>query len=110
MSEDNSIQIVKLINGEELIGAVKYSAKRYTVRDPERIVSGIAQNGSINVLLMDYTPFSKDESVVFDENHVLYICTPNDDMRAKYVELHAARKAQKTGIFVPPKPKLELIQ
>jgi len=97
----NNIKLVRLITGEVLAGTYEETgSSSFRIKNP--LLLGIAPDpatGKLIVTMMPYMPFSKDEQYDFNNQHVLGIFDPTDDLAR---EVHS----KTSKIFVPSKPQL----
>ena len=88
----SAVKIVKLTNGEELVGKVTVSKdnKRVSVENAVRFI--LQQDG---IGMMPYIPLTSDKTIEFDAKMVLCYCTLEDEVLNAYNAKHGS------GILVP---------
>jgi hypothetical protein len=95
---------IKLITGEELLGAVESESEtEFVIENPVGIAVVRGQNGQPNV---GFSPFplhaeqKKDSVITLAKKHVVYFYTPAEDFITNYNQIFGS------GIVLPPVKKL----
>lgn len=95
---------MKLITGEEILGAVESESEtEFVIENPVGIAVVRGQNGQPNV---GFSPFplhaeqKKDSTMVISKKHVVYNYVPAEDFITNYNQIFGS------GIVLPPAKKL----
>lgn len=95
-----NIRLLKLINGEEILGKVVDETDTQIVVDkPVIIMLAPGQNGNISVQMGHYCPHT-EEKIAFNKQHVVFNVEPKTDL------LNGYNSAFGSGIVVPNKTLL----
>lgn len=80
------IHIVKLLNGDELIGKfVEETENTIIIEDPLVVEEGFNADGTTHVMLTTYVPFSrKTEKLSFNKFHVIQLLRVNGEAERYY--------------------------
>jgi hypothetical protein len=97
------VVMVRLITGEVLIGfIVKDSNPAVLVLESASLIAmQYTQDGKVNVNMVPYIPFSKENKFVFSMGHVLNVMSASDGLEEKFRSMHSP-------ILTPPKPSFKL--
>ena len=90
------IKMVKLINGEEIIGKVEILSPRICISKPAMFGMVPGQNNQPQLGIADYLPFSNDESIYINESVVVCVYTPKTQI------INAYNQSMGNGLIVPP--------
>lgn len=89
------VKLIRLITGEVIMGFYKpngdYSVK---VSDPVLVHAMAGPNGQMQLGMMPYMAFSKDESFEFSLVNILNVANPADGLRQQYIQ-------SMTGLILP---------
>lgn len=95
-----NIRVIRLLNGEELIGDLtKIEDQTVTMENIAivQIVPSSTNPNSMTIGLIPFAPYAADKSFDFGANHITTFFTPNDDLIANYNRIYGH------GLVVPPK-------
>ena len=80
-----SIQILKLITGEELIGKIVVQDDAGIVIDnPANIHMAPTQDSRMQLYLIPYAPYAEKDQFTLKQQHVIMQYEPNTDLLNKY--------------------------
>ncbi|CAD8327794.1 hypothetical protein [uncultured phage] len=80
-----SVQILKLITGEELIGTVRrFSNDEFVIDNPANIHMAPTQDSRMQLYLIPYAPYAEKDQFTFKQEHVIMQYEPNTDLLNKY--------------------------
>ena len=101
---DTNLRVLKLVNGDEIIGTVKDGAneanddENYTldnlvfVSNPMRIISDYDAKAKVHALyLADWVPAISDSTLPIDKQKILTLGTPNKELEAHYIDILLAQ-------------------
>ena len=92
-----SVQILKMINGEEIVGSVtKETDGAITVSKPAIVMLAPNGSGGVQVQMGPWCPHS-DSDVELQKSHILYRLEPNTEL------LNGYNANFGSGLVVPPK-------
>ena len=94
----SEIQIVRLTTGEEVVAKVKYDKGFYTLTDGILLVP--AGEGKIG--MVPFVPYAKREPIVVNENAVMFLAEPMDELKAQVIQAT-------TGLIMPGSGGLKLV-
>lgn len=89
-----NVKVLKLVSGEEIIGKVKKENGKYHIEDPLKIIMVPSGNG-IGMALAPYVPYTTNEKIDINEEHVMLEIEPMEDLKSGYI-------SEVTGIVTPP--------
>lgn len=95
-----SIKVLKLTNGEDVLGEVKYELGKYNITNPVGIAVVRGKDGSTNVGLTPFplhAPQKQGFTIDIPASSVLYSYEPAEDFVSNYNQVFGA------GIAVPSK-------
>lgn len=96
----SSVKIVKLVNGEEILGKVTAKNGEVVITKPTILGMMQGQNGQPQMGLADYLPLAEDTEITIDKTHVLLTYTPKTQLVNAYNASHGS------GLVVPPSTKI----
>lgn len=102
----DNIQVLKLITGEEIFGAVKFTATVAEIHKPLVIIGGQQRDpktGEI-VNINQIIPWAmniKGDTVEIDRTHVLYNSPANDELASMYQKATGKIQAPPQGLVMP---------
>lgn len=80
-----TVQILKLITGEELIGKIVYDRIDEVVIDnPANIHMAPTQDSRMQLYLIPYAPYAEKDQFTLSKSHVIMHYEPNVDLLNKY--------------------------
>lgn len=100
----SNIKIVKLINGEELLGEILPSTDTICkIRNPVRIVvmPNKLDPKTPNVGFAPWAEFSNDREFVIDKRHVLAIITPIKEFVNQYNSMFSGLVVPTSNLILP---------
>ena len=81
----SNVKIVRLMTGEELIGAVSTSPDGdVVVKDVAQVQMVPLQNGNVTVAMMPFAPYAEDEQFTLNKEHVTMLYRPSVELLNKY--------------------------
>jgi hypothetical protein len=89
------IKIVKLITGEDVVADIEILEDKVVMKNPQRFIMTQEGLGSIPLL-----PFSSDEKISVNMNHVVLIAEPDSEVKNGYNAQHGS------GIVVASSSKI----
>ena len=95
--------VCKLVTGEEIMGEVLYSGEKFTLKNPVMIAVMRGKDGMPNVGFAPfptYSPESKDKTIDFKPEHVVYSYTPAEDFCKNYEQIFGL------GLVLPGEKKI----
>jgi hypothetical protein len=97
-----NIKLVKLLNGEEIIGEVQDSTNTINIKNPLRIVIMPSMSEQVpKIGFSPWAPFSKDTEFSIDKSNIITIMNPIDEFLSQY-------KQSFSQIVTPTQSKLIL--
>ena len=78
------IKVIRLINGEELIGECKDEGPIGIELSKVGIVQMIPTQKGVNIGLYPFAPYAKEEDFIFKQDHILTTFTPDVDLLNNY--------------------------
>lgn len=90
MAQKESVKIIRLSSGEELLGFVTESSSSVVIRNPWILLPG--ENGQLQ--FTKWTPYSKDNKFFFYKEHVVFSTVPIYEIEQNY-------RSKTTGLFLP---------
>jgi len=98
-----NIKILKLLNGEEVIGEVEVISDNVTIKNPLRVVVMPSMTEQIpKIGFSPWAPFSVDTKFVIDKSNVLTIMNPITEFLTQYRNAFSS-------IVTPNSPQSNLI-
>lgn len=101
---DTNLRVLKLVNGDEIIGTVRDGAnetsddENYTldnlvfVSNPMRIISDYDAKAKVHALyLADWVPAISDSTLPIDKQKILTLGAPNKELEAHYIDILLAQ-------------------
>lgn len=79
-----SIMMLRLINGDEVVGKVSVVNNVIKVSKPAAVMLQPGAAGKANMALVDYIPMSKNKDIMLDSRNVLFTYEPDDQIEAAY--------------------------
>lgn len=80
-----TVMIVRLINGDELIGDCEVTDSGISMKEPAQIHFGMnPQTGKINVGFLPYANLVKDNKIQLKSDHIIYTGEPVQDAYNQY--------------------------
>lgn len=81
-----TIKVIRLVNGEELIG--KYSeAPTHVTLDKVGVVQMIPTQKGVNIGLFPFAPYAEEDSFEFSHDHIVTTFTPATDLLNNYNQM-----------------------
>jgi len=91
---NNSVCLLKMINGDELIAQYKTDIDDNIVVSEPLVVEETNYGGSATIVLTTYLPFSKTDTVSFKKMHVITITGVTDAVSRFYFNSLISSKSQ----------------
>ena len=95
------VKLVKLVNGEEIIGQVDINSDTLTVKKPVRLIPTQQQGGGI--AMIPWMMFSADDTFSFCTTHILLTAKPDQDIINEY------NKQFGSGVVIPTPQETNII-
>mgnify|MGYP003346969556 FL=1 len=80
----STIMMLRLINGDELVGKVSVVNNVIKVSKPAAVMIQPGAAGKAQMALVDYIPMAKNKDVFIDTRNVLFTYEPDDQIDAAY--------------------------
>ena len=97
-----AVKLIRFLNGEEIIDEIKEQEKtgNYIILDnPVAIMTKQDQSGQLQLSMTKYIPYC--DNIMINENLILSISTPCEDLIVKY-------KESVSGLVLPPEKAIQL--
>jgi hypothetical protein len=97
------IRILKLVTGEEVIGEVIHDGGKFTIKNPVLVAMMRGKDGMPNVGFAPFPAYaedSKDKTIDFRLEHVVYSYLPAEDFRRNYDSIFGL------GLVLPGEKKI----
>lgn len=81
------INLIKLVSGEEIIADMKNNEDcdgKVIIDSPLRVVPVPTGVDSVGVQLMPFSFFTKSESIIIDERHIMFHEEPSQELKEEY--------------------------
>jgi hypothetical protein len=79
-----AIMMLRLINGDELVGKVSVVSNVIKVSKPAAVMIQPGAAGKAQMALVDYIPMAKSKDIMLDSRNVLFTYEPDDQIEAAY--------------------------
>jgi hypothetical protein len=85
-SEDNgtTIMMLRLLNGDEIIGKVGVAGNMIRVLKPAAVLLQPSASGRAQMALVDFIPMAKNKEIIVDPRNVLFTYEPDDQIEQSY--------------------------
>ena len=80
----SAIMMLRLINGDELVGKVSVVSNVIKVSKPAAVMLQPGAAGKANMALVDYSPMAKSKDIMLDSRNVLFTYEPDEQIEAAY--------------------------
>ena len=80
----SAIMMLRLINGDELVGKVSVVSNVIKVSKPAAVMLQPGAAGKANMALVDYIPMAKGKDIMLDSRNVLFTYEPDEQIEAAY--------------------------
>ena len=80
----SAIMMLRLINGDELVGKVSVVSNVIKVSKPAAVMLQPGAAGKANMALVDYIPMAKSKDIMLDSRNVLFTYEPDEQIEAAY--------------------------
>ena len=80
----SGIKIIRLINGEEIIGSMTQTGDTVTVSDPVTIQMVPNGEGQMGLAMIPFAPYAEEDEFVFSWDHIVTAYTPSKDLYNQY--------------------------
>lgn len=81
-----NIKVIRLVNGEEIIGEYSSSLEGVTLSKPG-VVQMIPTQTGVNIGLFPFAPYAKETSFTFAHDHIVTEFTPDIDLLNNYNQM-----------------------
>ena len=95
-----TIFVIRLVNGEEIVGQVETSELGIKLKDPAALIVQPGQNGRPSVGLADYMMFAAKKETTLSPQHILFCYEPVMEIKNAY------NSAFGSGIVVASQPNV----
>lgn len=97
------VVMLRLLTGEVIMGFVVKDTNPaiIMIESPVLLAMQYTPDGQLNVNMVPYIPFTKENKFVFSMGHVLNVMEPNDGLEQTY-------RNKFSPILTPPKPSFKL--
>lgn len=86
-----NVKIVRMMNGEELIGElVNDNATSFKLRNVAVVHMMPTQSGGMNIGLLPFAPYAEEREFIFDTNHRTTTFTPGVDLLNNYNRMYGS--------------------
>lgn len=80
-----TVKIIRLMNGEEIIGKTDDGIMAVTVSKPAAIIVQPDPNsGRATMGLVEYLPMGKTKDILINKSHIMFMYDPMDDVENAY--------------------------
>ena len=79
-----SIMMLRLINGDEIVGKVSVLQSMIKVVKPAAVMIQPGAAGKAQMALVDFIPMAKTKEIILDPRNVLFTYDPDDQIEAAY--------------------------
>ena len=84
-----TIRVIRLMNGEDLIGSLEVSSKKdsglvYKLKDVGTINLVSTKDGGVGISLFPFAPYAEESEFTFKEEHVVTTFSPSVDLINNY--------------------------
>jgi hypothetical protein len=80
----SSIMMLRLINGDEIVGKVSVVQNMVKVVKPAAVMIQPSAAGKANMALVDFVPMAKTKEIILDSRNILFSYDPDDQIEAAY--------------------------
>jgi hypothetical protein len=84
MDNVSSVMMLRLLNGDEVVGKVSVENNMVRVVKPAAVMLQPGPSGKANMALIDFIPMAKTKEVILDPRNVLFTYEPDDQIEAAY--------------------------
>jgi len=84
MDNVSSVMMLRLLNGDEIVGKVSVEHNMIKVVKPAAVMLQPGPAGKANMALLDFIPMAKVKEVILDPRNVLFTYEPDDQVEAAY--------------------------
>lgn len=98
-----NIKILKLLNGEDLIGDVSFTDDHYNIKNPLRVVVIPSRTDpkTPQVGLAPWNEFATDKAFTINQFHVVTIMTPVPEFVNQYKSIFGGIVTPQTSLIMP---------
>ena len=95
------IRLIRLTSGEEILVNIKDINKKITtVTDPVILIPDPGEHGRIS--FMPYLSYCEMDELVIKEEHIMFICEPEENLQQKYKDMVEG----KIKLHTPPQQEI----
>jgi hypothetical protein len=96
-----SIMMVRLINGDEIVGKVSVIQNMIKIVKPAAVMIQPGAAGKAQMALVDFIPMAKSKEIVLDPRNVLFTYDPDDQIEDAYQQNFGSLLLPRKGILTP---------
>jgi hypothetical protein len=94
-----SIMMLRLINGDEIVGKVSVIQNMIKVVKPAAVMIQPGAAGKAQMALVDFIPMAKNKEIVLDPRNVLFTYEPDDQIESAYQQNFGSLLLPRKGIL-----------
>jgi len=79
-----TIMMLRLLNGDEIIGKVGVAGNMIRVLKPAAVLLQPTATGKTQMALIDFIPMAKTKEIILDPRNVLFTYEPDDQIEQTY--------------------------
>jgi hypothetical protein len=87
MNDENrntTIMMLRLLNGDEVIGKVGVAGNMIKVIKPAAIILNPSQSGKTQMAIIDFIPMARTKEIILDPRNVLFTYEPDEQVENAY--------------------------
>lgn len=84
MDNVSSVMMLRLLNGDEIVGKVSVLNNMIKVVKPAAVLIQPGAAGKASMALVDFIPMARIKEIVIDPRNVLFTYEPDDQIEAAY--------------------------
>lgn len=101
MSNESTVMILKLTNGEEILADCQDTPNAYVCKNAMEFMKSLDDSGQMNLGMVDYMPYAKDGFVV-SKVAVVAFAIPADGMLKQYNQRFSKIQVASKSIITAP--------
>ena len=79
-----SVMMLRLLNGDEIVGKVGVVGNMIKVVKPAAVMLHPGASGKANMALVDFIPMAKTKEIILDPRNVMFTYEPDDQIESAY--------------------------
>lgn len=80
----SGVKIIRLMNGEEIIGSMSQTGDTVSVTDPVIIQMIPNGEGQVGLAMIPFAPYAEEDTFIFSWAHIVTAYTPSKDLYNQY--------------------------